>query len=62
MIFPFVFPTLLTGASQMAFARALGEYGSGGFHLEQHVPMRTEISTHTDHRQTGAIRLYGGNL
>jgi sulfate transport system permease protein len=41
--FPFLLPTLLTGVS-MAFARALGEYGSVVF-ISGNMPMRTEISS-----------------
>lgn len=43
VILPFLFPALLTGAS-MAFARALGEYGSVVF-ISGNMPMRTEISS-----------------
>ena len=43
VILPFVFPTLLTGFA-MAFARALGEYGSVVF-ISGNMPMRTEISS-----------------
>lgn len=41
VIFPVVFPALLTG-SAMAFARALGEYGSVVF-IAGNMPMKTEI-------------------
>jgi len=41
--FPFLLPTLITGAS-LAFARALGEYGSVVF-ISGNMPMRTEISS-----------------
>ncbi|MFN7992369.1 MAG: sulfate ABC transporter permease subunit CysT [Bryobacteraceae bacterium] len=43
VIFPFVLPPLLTGFA-MAFARALGEYGSVVF-ISGNMPMRTEISS-----------------
>lgn len=41
IIFPVVFPALLTG-SAMAFARALGEYGSVVF-IAGNMPLKTEI-------------------
>lgn len=41
VIFPVVFPALLTG-SAMAFARALGEYGSVVF-IAGNMPLKTEI-------------------
>jgi sulfate/thiosulfate transport system permease protein len=41
VIFPAVFPALLTGFA-LAFARALGEYGSVVF-ISGNMPMRTEI-------------------
>lgn len=41
VIFPTVFPALLTGCA-MAFARALGEYGSVVF-IAGNMPMKTEI-------------------
>lgn len=41
VIFPTVFPALLTGGT-LAFARALGEYGSVVF-ISGNMPMRTEI-------------------
>ncbi len=43
VILPAVFPALLTGFS-MAFARALGEYGSVVF-ISGNMPMRTEITS-----------------
>jgi sulfate/thiosulfate transport system permease protein len=43
VIFPFVLPAALTGFA-MAFARALGEYGSVVF-ISGNMPMRTEISS-----------------
>lgn len=43
VIFPAIFPGLLTGYS-MAFARALGEYGSVVF-ISGNMPMRTEITS-----------------
>lgn len=43
VIFPAVFPALLTGFA-LAFARALGEYGSVVF-ISGNMPMRTEISS-----------------
>jgi sulfate/thiosulfate transport system permease protein len=43
VIFPFIFPAALTGFA-MAFARALGEYGSVVF-ISGNMPMRTEISS-----------------
>ncbi|HUJ20196.1 MAG TPA: sulfate ABC transporter permease subunit CysT [Bryobacteraceae bacterium] len=43
VILPFLLPAMLTGAS-MAFARALGEYGSVVF-ISGNMPMRTEISS-----------------
>jgi sulfate/thiosulfate transport system permease protein len=43
VIFPFIVPSLLTGFA-MAFARALGEYGSVVF-ISGNMPMRTEISS-----------------
>jgi len=43
VIFPFMLPALLTGFA-MAFARALGEYGSVVF-ISGNMPMRTEISS-----------------
>lgn len=42
VIFPSVLPALLTGAS-LAFARALGEYGSVVF-ISGNMPMKTEIT------------------
>ena len=42
MIFPLVRPALLTGFA-LAFARALGEYGSVIF-ISGNLPMRTEIT------------------
>jgi sulfate transport system permease protein len=42
VILPFLLPSLLTGFA-MAFARALGEYGSVVF-ISGNMPMRTEIS------------------
>lgn len=42
IIFPAVFPSLLTG-SAMAFARAVGEYGSVVF-ISGNMPMKTEIT------------------
>jgi sulfate/thiosulfate transport system permease protein len=42
VIFPTVFPALLTGFA-MAFARAIGEYGSVIF-IAGNMPMRTEIA------------------
>ncbi len=42
IIFPAVFPALLTGFT-LAFARALGEYGSVVF-ISGNMPMRTEIT------------------
>ncbi len=43
IIFPAVFPALLTGFT-LAFARALGEYGSVVF-ISGNMPMRTEITS-----------------
>jgi sulfate/thiosulfate transport system permease protein len=43
VILPAVFPALLTG-SAMAFARALGEYGSVVF-ISGNMPMKTEIAS-----------------
>src|ERR1039458_9408708 len=43
VIFPFLFPAALTGFA-LAFARALGEYGSVVF-ISGNMPMRTEISS-----------------
>ena len=43
VIFPAIFPALLTG-SALAFARALGEYGSVIF-IAGNMPMRTEITS-----------------
>ena len=43
VIFPFLLPAALTGFA-MAFARALGEYGSVVF-ISGNMPMRTEISS-----------------
>jgi sulfate transport system permease protein len=42
VIFPAIFPALLTGAG-LAFARALGEYGSVIF-IAGNMPMKTEIT------------------
>jgi len=42
VIFPAVFPSMLTGFA-MAFARALGEYGSVVF-ISGNMPMKTEIT------------------
>lgn len=42
VIFPAIFPALLTG-STLAFARAVGEYGSIVF-ISGNMPMRTEIT------------------
>lgn len=42
VIFPVLFPAVLTGTA-MAFARALGEYGSVVF-IAGNVPMKTEIA------------------
>ncbi len=44
VIFPTVFPALVTGFA-MAFARALGEYGSVIF-ISGLIPMKTEIVSH----------------
>lgn len=44
VIFPTVLPALLTGFT-MAFARALGEYGSVIF-IAQNIPLKTEIISH----------------
>ena len=43
VVFPAVWPALLTGFT-MAFARALGEYGSVVF-IAGNMPMRTEVTT-----------------
>jgi sulfate/thiosulfate transport system permease protein len=43
VVFPSVWPALLTGFT-MAFARALGEYGSVVF-IAGNMPMRTEVTT-----------------
>src|SRR5690606_16725077 len=43
VIVPTVFPALLTGFA-LAFARAIGEYGSVVF-LSGNMPMRTEITS-----------------
>ncbi|GAC1623128.1 MAG: sulfate ABC transporter permease subunit CysT [Candidatus Acidiferrum sp.] len=43
IIFPSIFPALLTGVA-LAFARALGEYGSVIF-IAGNMPMRTEITS-----------------
>jgi len=43
VILPFIVPAALTGFA-MAFARALGEYGSVVF-ISGNMPMRTEISS-----------------
>ena len=43
VIFPSIFPALLTGAA-LAFARALGEYGSVIF-IAGNMPMHTEITS-----------------
>jgi len=43
VIFPFILPAAITGFA-MAFARALGEYGSVIF-ISGNMPMRTEISS-----------------
>jgi sulfate transport system permease protein len=42
VIFPTVLPALLTGTA-MAFARAVGEYGSVVF-ISGNMPMKTEIT------------------
>jgi sulfate/thiosulfate transport system permease protein len=42
VIFPMIFPSLLTGFA-LAFARALGEYGSVVF-ISGNLPMKTEIT------------------
>ncbi len=43
MIFPVVWPAVMTGFT-LAFARALGEYGSVVF-IAGNMPMRTEVTT-----------------
>ena len=43
MTFPSIFPALVTGFA-LAFARALGEYGSVVF-ISGNMPFRTEISS-----------------
>jgi sulfate transport system permease protein len=43
VIFPLIFPPLLTGFA-LAFARALGEYGSVVF-ISGNMPFRTEITS-----------------
>ena len=42
IIFPTLIPALLTGFA-LAFARALGEYGSGVF-ISSNIPMKTQIT------------------
>ena len=55
VILPSVIPSALTG-SALAFARAVGEYGSIVF-ISGNMPMRTEIVPSADRHQAGAVRL-----
>ena len=54
---PTLLPALLTGFA-LAFARALGEYGSVVF-ISGNMPMKTEITPLSDHHQARAVRLRG---
>ena len=55
VIFPAVAPALMTGFA-LAFARAIGEYGSVVF-ISGNIPMKTDHVA--DHHQAGTIRLCG---
>ena len=55
VILPYLYPAWLTGFA-LAFARAVGEYGSVVF-ISGNMPMRTEISPLADHHQARAVRL-----
>ena len=55
MIFPAILPALLTGFA-LAFARAVGEYGSVVF-ISGNMPGKSEISAAADHHQAGTVRL-----
>ncbi len=55
VILPAVLPAALTGFA-LAFARAVGEYGSVVF-ISGNMPMKTEIAPLLDHHQAGAVRL-----
>ena len=56
-MFPELFPALLTGFA-LAFARAVGEYGSVVF-ISGNMPMKTEITPLLIITKLAAIRLYG---
>ena len=55
VIFPAILPALLTGFA-LAFARAVGEYGSVIF-IAGNMPMKTEIIAAADHHQARTVRL-----
>ncbi len=57
VVLPALFPALLTGFA-LAFARAVGEYGSVIF-IAGNIPMVSENHAAHDHHQTRAIRLQG---
>ena len=59
MIFPTILPALLTGFA-LAFARALGEYGSVVF-ISGNMPMKTEITSLLIIIEARAVRLRGGH-
>ena len=59
VLLPPLLPALLTGFA-LAFARALGEYGSVVF-ISGNMPMRTEIVPLLDYHKIGAVRLRRGD-
>ena len=59
IILPTVMPALVTGFA-LAFARAVGEYGSVVF-IAGNIPLVSEITPVDHHYQAGAVRLYGGD-
>ena len=59
VIGPVLLPALLTGFA-LAFARALGEYGSVVF-ISGNMPMRTEVAPLLIMTEARTIRLPGGN-
>ena len=57
VILPYLFPAWLTGFA-LAFARAVGEYGSVVF-ISGNMPMRDRDLAAAHHHQAGAVRLRG---
>ena len=55
VILPYLYPAWLTGFA-LAFARAIGEYGSVVF-ISGNMPMKTRNLGPADHHETGAVRL-----